>query len=144
MTSVLFVCTGNIYRSALAEAFARKLGPADLDVSSAGTHATPGQAPPQGVITAAGEVDVALRWHRSRLLDEPTLAAADVVFVADEEHRDWIEAHWPEHATKVELLDPRGGIPDPPQWTSSRPEPFRDGRDRIAQAVRSRLDELAG
>ncbi len=78
---VLFVCHGNILRSAMAEALLRSLGGAS--VASAGTAARDGlPADPRG-IRVARELGADLGGHRARRLTPDLLAAADLVVVMD-------------------------------------------------------------
>lgn len=87
---ILFVCTGNICRSALAEVLLReRLSGADAVVRSAGTHALAGHGmPPEAQELAArlgGDPSVASA-HRGRLLDEALLLASDLVLTMTAEH----------------------------------------------------------
>jgi len=90
---VLFVCTGNICRSPMAEGFLqRRLAEASagsLDgrvrIHSAGTRATLGRSPRE-VLVAAADFDVDLSGHRSRQLDAGLLADADLVIGMAREH----------------------------------------------------------
>jgi protein-tyrosine phosphatase len=90
---VLFVCTGNICRSPMAEAFLqRRLLEVAADapdgrvrIHSAGTHATLG-SPPPAVLAAAADFGVDLGNHRSRQLDAALLDEADLVIGMAREH----------------------------------------------------------
>lgn len=94
---ILFVCTGNVHRSASAEllsatAFARLLGTAGstVEVRSAGTHACAGQPPDRATIPALiafGVPGSAVESFRSRQLSGRQVVAADLVLVAEAEHR---------------------------------------------------------
>ena len=72
MTQVLFVCTGNTCRSALAEAIARaaahERGIEALTFGSAGTSAWDGSAASDGAILVGIERQLELNLHRSRAL----------------------------------------------------------------------------
>lgn len=85
---VLFVCTGNICRSPLAEAiFRARAHERRLDVatSSAGLlfDAKPAEA---NAVGAADRLGIDLRPHRSRVIDERMINAADVVIGMEQRH----------------------------------------------------------
>ncbi|UCG86548.1 MAG: hypothetical protein JSW71_22060 [Gemmatimonadota bacterium] len=84
--SVLFVCHGNINRSAYAAgAFLRDLPAAFRDhvhVDSAGFIGPDRQSPPHA-ISAAGERGVDLSGHRSKMLTRDLVRAAELVVVMD-------------------------------------------------------------
>jgi len=90
---VLFVCTGNICRSPMAEGFLqRRLSEVVADpldgrvrIHSAGTRATLGSSPRE-VVSAAADFDVDLSGHRSRQMDAALLAQADLVIGMAREH----------------------------------------------------------
>jgi protein-tyrosine phosphatase len=77
---ILFICTGNQCRSALAEVITRTLTEGlPVGVSSAGTdigHAAPS---PKKTLKAASMLGYDLGEHRSRALDEEGLDSADLV-----------------------------------------------------------------
>lgn len=93
---VLFVCTGNTCRSALAEAIAREalatLGLSDVDVSSAGIHAWAGAPASDGALLVALENDLDLSLHRARGVDKELLADEDLVLVMSPHHLERVEA----------------------------------------------------
>lgn len=82
---VLFVCKGNICRSAYSEWAARRMfGLRDgWEFASAGLEATPGAKPPEAAIRVAWERDVDLRHHRARLVGDFMPENIDVVFVME-------------------------------------------------------------
>ena len=88
--SVLFVCHGNICRSPYAEHAARRLLPADLQgrvrIESAGFFGPHRPSPPEALESARLR-GVDLSPHRSRLMTNEMVAATDLVFVMEEEHR---------------------------------------------------------
>lgn len=87
--AVLFVCTGNICRSPVAERlFRARLRPdAPVTVSSAGTRGLVGRGidPPSADALRALGVDPA--GHAARRLDPAVLARTDLVLTASSEHR---------------------------------------------------------
>ncbi|MDA2978551.1 MAG: hypothetical protein O3B42_02135 [Actinomycetota bacterium] len=109
---VLFVCSGNICRSPLAEYVARRAW-ADIDVivSSAGTSAIPGQRATQTMITTGAELGVDLTPHRARSIDR--VDQPDLVLCMEEHHVSKARDAFPGLAnTHIVLLDP-AGVDDP-------------------------------
>jgi protein-tyrosine phosphatase len=91
--SVLFVCTGNICRSPVAEALlqsrAGELG-LPISVRSAGSWAHRGNPATSNAIRAARELGVEIEGHRARPLDDHLIRDADLVLALAREHRDEI------------------------------------------------------
>ena len=84
-TTVLFVCTGNICRSPLAEVMATSMYDIPLfRFSSAGTHATRDHPAADHMITVAGKRGIDLSFHRATRLDES--AQPDLVIGMEQQH----------------------------------------------------------
>jgi len=82
---VVFVCTGNQFRSPLAEAvFARETSGRPVHVASCGTSANEGSAAFAEALELVGELSVDLSRHRSRRLNG--LAEADLVLGFERTH----------------------------------------------------------
>ncbi|MBW8780193.1 MAG: low molecular weight phosphotyrosine protein phosphatase [Burkholderiales bacterium] len=123
---VLFVCTGNVCRSPMAQAVGRNLmrgaGLAvRVDFDSAGTRSVPGRAAidprARAVLERAG---YACGSHRARPMRSEDFAANDLVLAMDAGHLRALRAlAAPEHAHKLRLfLDLAPGfegqdVPDP-------------------------------
>jgi protein-tyrosine-phosphatase len=88
---VLFVCTGNICRSPLAEALLRReldrRGLDGFDVSSAGTGAWEGTPASEGAYLVGLEHDLDLSSHRARLLTRERVKESDVILTMARHHR---------------------------------------------------------
>jgi protein-tyrosine-phosphatase len=93
---ILFVCTGNTCRSALAEAIARKVaverGLTDVEVNSAGTSAWDGAPASDGALLVGMERGLDLSQHRAQMLTREILAETDVVLAMGPHHLERIEA----------------------------------------------------
>jgi protein-tyrosine phosphatase len=105
---VLFVCTGNLCRSPMAEAMLRgelrRRGCEGIEVASCGTWAIGGYgATAEAVATMAGR-SIDLSAHRSRALAEDELRDADIIIAMTSVHVDEIVRAEPSAAPKVVLL----------------------------------------
>ena len=121
MPNILIVCTANICRSPVGEVVLRdslrKQGLTDWSVASAGTWAEPNRnaaAFSRQLMAAQGHN---LEDHRSRMVSEEDLAAADLVLVMEMGHAEALRAEFPQYANKVYLLSemagPRYSVTDP-------------------------------
>lgn len=88
---VLFVCTGNICRSPLAEALLQReldrRGLDGIDVSSAGTGAWEGTPASEGAYLVGLEHELDLSSHRARLLTRERVKEADLILTMARHHR---------------------------------------------------------
>jgi protein-tyrosine-phosphatase len=113
---LLFVCTGNICRSPvaqfLAERLAREAG-LPLHASSAGVEAELGHGMEPGAKRALAARGLKGLTHLARQLDEAMLAGADLTYALTRAHRDVIVARFPAYAAKVVVLREAAGLPDP-------------------------------
>jgi len=143
---LLFVCHGNILRSAVAAAIytdrvARGRAPAGSEARSAGTSAlTDRPADPRG-IAAARELGLDLHSHRAQRLDQAMVDRADLVLVMDFMNEAEVLARFPAGAPRVRLLatflgdghrpyeirDPYNGTPDEVRASFVRIEQAVDG-----------------
>lgn len=73
---LVFVCKGNICRSAYADAYGRRLG---LTCDSAGIEASPGALANERVATLAATRDLDLSAHRTRRLNQQHYTAGDLL-----------------------------------------------------------------
>ena len=124
--NILFVCTGNTCRSAMAEAAARGMIAQqpeeykDVQVTSAGVMcAGPSPASPQAIVVAA-EHGCDLSQFTAKQVTPELLEAADYVFAMTRSHKQMLEYAMPQCSGKVFLLtayaagDPAApDIPDP-------------------------------
>ncbi|MEW6553129.1 MAG: hypothetical protein AB1384_02445 [Actinomycetota bacterium] len=82
--NILFVCTGNICRSTMAEAFmagelAAANGAADVAIASVGLQAEEGMVPPVEVVTVMRERGFDVSGHRARQLRRADVEEADLI-----------------------------------------------------------------
>lgn len=102
--SILFVCHGNIIRSALAEALLKAAAAGAVHVGSAGVGAQPGRAADERACGVARELGVSLDGHRARAVTRELLSKADVVILMDELNEAFLLARHPEARRKLRFL----------------------------------------
>lgn len=93
---VLFVCTGNTCRSAIAEAIAVReagvRGMRDVQPTSAGTSAWDGAPASDGALLVGIERTLDMNAHRSRQLSREIVADADLILAMGPHHVERIAA----------------------------------------------------
>jgi len=92
--SILFVCTGNVCRSPMAELLCAGWADprADLQVASAGVAALVGQGIDTSSASVLGQAGIDPTRHRARQFDPEMATRADLVLTAEAAHRDAIMA----------------------------------------------------
>ncbi len=123
MSSVLFVCTANRFRSPIAAAlFSRRLQREDLakdwSVGSAGTWAEPGLPVVPSPKWVSDHFGVNLESHRSIRIVGELLTWYDLILVMEDHHQEALRVEFPKIKDKVFLLtkvatDVAYNIPDP-------------------------------
>jgi glycine hydroxymethyltransferase len=106
MKTILFICTGNVCRSPMAEALFRQatIGRGDFRVLSAGLGALDGQPPTAHSVAAMRELDVDISGQRSRMLTADLVRSADFIFGMTHGHVDAVALLYPAAAEKTFLL----------------------------------------
>lgn len=150
--TVLFVCTGNLCRSPMAEGFARELlagrlgvEASDLEaagfrVVSAGTASLGGRPPSPEAVTVMREVGIDISTNESQPLTLDLVRDADDIFVMAPYHVDDVRAIDQDAAARTTLLSPQGQpIADP---IGQPVEVYRRVRDQIRKAVAQRMEQL--
>ncbi|MGD1086440.1 MAG: ribose 5-phosphate isomerase B [Verrucomicrobiota bacterium] len=149
MKTILFVCTGNICRSPMAEGlFLHAIrGRNDFQVLSAGVGALEGHPPSFHAVRALKELGIDISASRSRMLTRELVEKADYIFGMTHSHVDSINLLFPQAVEKTFLLrefddtlddfekdigDPIGGSYDTYAYC----------RDQIEQGIFSMLNYL--
>ena len=106
MKTILFICTGNVCRSPMAEALFRQAadGRGEFRVFSAGLGAVDGQPPTAHSVTAMRELGIDISGQRSRMLTPELVRQADYIFGMTHSHVDTIALLYPQAAEKTFLL----------------------------------------
>ena len=104
--NVLFVCTGNICRSPIAEGLFRRLigNRKDIEVASAGVHAVRGQPPSLYAVQVCAEEGTDISGLRSEPLTATLVDQATHIFAMTGAHVETIQTLFPQTAEKTFLL----------------------------------------
>jgi len=149
MKTVLFVCTGNICRSPMAEGLFRHAvaGRGDFRVVSAGLGAVDGQPPSAYAVQAMKELGIDISQQRSHMLTASLVREADYIFGMTHSHVDSVMLLYPQMAEKVFLLREFDETLDPFEKDISDPiggsyDIYVNCRDQIEQGIASILRYL--
>jgi len=137
---IVFVCTGNLCRSPMAEYLlrARLARGSEWEVGSAGVAAVPGAPASEAAVLVLREIGVDLRPHRSRQLTADLVDKAALVVVMTAGHRELVRAMVPRALEKTFLLRDfdraaeRRDVEDPIGMSVAA---YRDVRDQIDAAL---------
>ena len=149
--SVLFVCTGNICRSPLAQglmeqALLEAAPDHGLRIDSAGTHAHVGEMPhPLSVTVAAVDYGIDITAQRARQLVPEDFHEFDWLIALDRGHRDFMETRLPPGSRGVVRLlmqDVLPGSPDVPDPYGRRRSAYEESARLIKAGVDRLLEEL--
>ena len=146
MKTILFICTGNVCRSPMAEALFRRAanGRGEFRALSAGLGAMDGQPPTAHSVTAMRELGIDISGQRSRMLTTDLVRQADYIFGMTHSHVDAIALLYPPAAEKTFLLcefddsleEFEKDISDP---IGGSYEIYENCRDQIEQGIASLL-----
>lgn len=146
MKTVLFICTGNICRSPMAEGIFRHAaqGRGNYRVLSAGLGAIDGQPPSPHAVRANRELGIDISNQRSRMLTPELVQQADYIFGMTHSHVDTVMLLYPQAAEKTFLLREFDETLDTFEKDISDPiggsyEIYVNCRDQIEQGIASIL-----
>jgi glycine hydroxymethyltransferase len=106
MKTILFVCTGNVCRSPMAEGLFREAvkDRGEYRVFSAGLGAIEGQPPSSHAVRVLQELGIDISGQRSRMLTPELVQQADYIFGMTHSHIDTVTLLYPQAAEKIFLL----------------------------------------
>ncbi len=142
MIKILFVCTGNTCRSPMAQGLCQKYITENALIgqfacASAGVDARAGSVISENAVTVMNELGINMSSHRAKGVSEEMMGEADYIFTMSGTHRSMLEALFPKHAHKIQVLghpifDPYGQNLDF----------YRFSRDSLQDKVYRAMDEL--
>ncbi|HZK00083.1 MAG TPA: low molecular weight protein arginine phosphatase [Tissierellaceae bacterium] len=105
---VLFVCTGNTCRSAMAEGLLKDLAEKNyfqIEVKSAGVFAFDGDEASKNAVLALKDMDIDIENHRSQSISKELVEDADLILTMSKSHRESLIMNYPQMADKIFLLN---------------------------------------
>jgi protein-tyrosine-phosphatase len=148
--NILFVCSGNVSRSFLADMlFKHEIETHKIDnicSASAGVFASQGSPPDPKMVEFLLQKELPVKNHEARQISKQDVEWADRILVMEKEHARMIEATWPDVKEKVELL---GGIASGAHIADDVIDPYggssyhyRLAQSQITLAIRSLVKSL--
>jgi RpiB/LacA/LacB family sugar-phosphate isomerase len=147
LKTILFVCTGNVCRSPMAEGLARHLlrGRNDIQVLSAGVGAIDGSPPSPYAVDAMADLGIDIAQLRSQAVTAELIEKCDFIFGMTRSHIESLQLLFPAAAEKTFLLrefddavdDFDKDIPDPIGFPR---EMYVRVRDQIQESLANVID----
>ncbi len=109
MTKIIFVCTGNICRSPMAQYYAqsvinKRANAEDYYIESAGINAYQGECSTQNAIDAMKQYGIDLYKHRANTLENSLIEDADYIIGMTELHKKILMQIYPKLKNKIFTL----------------------------------------
>lgn len=104
MKKIMFICTGNICRSAMADGLMKKLikdNKKDIEVYSCGIFAEDGDMPTFNAIEAISDYGVDLRDHQATNIRNSNIEEMDIILCATVSHKNNVIAMYPKLKDRV-------------------------------------------
>lgn len=102
---IMFICTGNICRSAMAHGLLEKMKEdKDIQVYSCGIYAEDGDEPTYNAIEAMKEYEVDLKSHKATNIRNSNTKEMDLILCMTKSHKMSVIQMYPELKDKVYML----------------------------------------
>lgn len=102
---IMFICTGNICRSAMAHKLMEKklqdIGRKDIEIYSCGVFAENGDGSTYNAIETMKEYNVDLTKHRATNIKKSNIQEMDLILCATQSHKYTVTQMYPELKNKV-------------------------------------------
>ena len=116
---IMFVCTGNTCRSAMAEAIFKQMVTDDIEVLSSGIMAENGRAPSKNTLEVCRAHGIDISNHRATYFKDSDIVDMDLVLTFEEYHKYKIEIYYSDFEIftvkefigeyPIDIADPVGG-----------------------------------
>jgi protein-tyrosine-phosphatase len=140
---ILFICYGNINRSALAErCFAGMAPNAGVKAISAGFHHEANRPADPVMVEVASAAKVDLQNWASHRLDATMATGSDIIFVMEQKHLQQLQHAFPQAASKTFLLNAGPMVGGTPEIA----DPYGKERavyERVCQQVTECVEHIA-
>ncbi len=142
---LLFVCTGNICRSPMAQGLARWYADTTgraLEIRGASTLGLADYPADPNAVAVCAELGVDIGGHRSVPLSQVAIDWADYVLVMEFHHATHIRQHHPSVGERMLMLGNFGGVPEIADPIGGWRFQFRRSRDEIRRCVEAFIERL--
>ncbi len=128
MKKILFICTGNVCRSPMADGLLKYMlrGRNDIQIVSAGLGALDGLKATDSAIEVMAELGIDISLHVSQSLNSDLVQQADFIFTMTRQQQDTVQTLYPSAAEKTFLVR---------EFEESRTTENRDIADPIGQST---------
>lgn len=112
--NIMFICTGNICRSAMAHWMLKKQAEEqnkDIKVFSCGVYAENGDTPTKEAIQVMKEYNVDLTKHKATNIRNSNIEEMDLILCATLNHKNMVISMYPELIDKVFTMKEYVGFP---------------------------------
>ncbi len=138
---LVFICKGNICRSAFAERYFRRRADCRLTIESCGLDVDRGTPSPAEAVSAAAALGVDLAGHRSRGLKECDIRRADLILPMEYSQYRRLVALYPEKKDEIRLL--RDFLPGPSGLFCNIDDPFGSDAEEYEDCFRLMMKALS-
>jgi protein-tyrosine phosphatase len=111
---IMFICTGNICRSAMSEAMLKKMVKEqnkNIEIYSCGTYADNGDVATNEAIQTMQRYNVDLTNHRATNITKSKIKEMDLILCATLNHKNMVIKMFPELAPKTFTMKEYAGYP---------------------------------